>query len=108
MFDLHSIALLAAYAEDRWSNEMFGLDANQRFVLLLTIIGCVTAVIISTVSIGFAWANSLHRRRIETEMKREMLDRGMSADDVIKVIESVPPPEDAAGRWLASWCNKKK
>src|SRR5262245_50749927 len=107
MFDLHSVVMLAAYAEDRWSNEMFGLDANQRFVLLLTIIGCVTAVIISTVSIGFAWAKSLHRRRMEAELKRDMLDRGMSPDEITKVIEAALPLEDATSRWIASWCKKK-
>ena len=108
MFDLHRAAVLAASAEEYWASEFFGLDNDQRFIVILTALGCATAVVISLAGIVYSWADGAHRRRMEAEMKRDMLDRGMSADDVAKVIESVPPPEDAAGRWIASWCHKKK
>jgi hypothetical protein len=53
--------------------------------------------------------DAAHRRRTEADLKREMLDRGMSVDEIVKVIEAAAPPEDAAGRWIASWgkCGKK-
>ena len=40
-------------------------------------------------------------------MKREMIERGMSADEITKVIEAAMPPEDATQRWIASWAKKK-
>jgi hypothetical protein len=36
-----------------------------------------------------------------------MLDRGMSADEIAKIIESAMPPEDACERVIASWAKKK-
>jgi hypothetical protein len=37
-----------------------------------------------------------------------MLDRGMTADEIAKVIESATPPEMGFDRWVASWCKNKK
>ena len=88
MFDLNH-ALLAAAGEDYWSSEFFGLNADQRFVVILTAIGCATAVIISLACIAYSWVDGANRRRVEAELKREMLDRGMPAEDITKIIESV-------------------
>ena len=41
------------------------------------------------------------------DLKREMIDRGMSADEISKVVESTTPPEDATQRLIASWARKK-
>jgi hypothetical protein len=41
-------------------------------------------------------------------MKRDMIERGMSADEITKVIEAAMPPEDATQRWIASWAKKCK
>ena len=104
---LQSTLLLAAASSDPWADTFFGLDSAQRFVALLTIAGCVTGIIVGTAGILFSALNGIHRRRIEAELKRDMLDRGMSADEVVKVIEAAAPPEDATQRWIASWCRKK-
>jgi hypothetical protein len=40
-------------------------------------------------------------------MKRDMIERGMSAEEITKIIESASPPEDATERWSASWGKKK-
>ena len=71
------------------------------------VIGCVVILIISLTSIISNTVNSMHRRRVEEELKQDMLDRGMSADDITKIIEAAPQPENAAERWVASWCKKK-
>ena len=96
-------------AADPWAGTILsGFDANQRFVGLLTIIGCVTGVIITFASLAYSALDAAHRRRTEADLKREMLDRGMSVDEVVKVIEAAAPPEDATGRWIASWSCKRK
>jgi hypothetical protein len=44
---------------------------------------------------------------VEAEMKRDMIERGMSADEIAKIIEAASPPEDGTQRWIASWARKK-
>lgn len=88
--------LLAQFSEpvpDPWTDAFFGLDANERFPLLIVAIGCVTGVIITLACIISSAISNAHQRRLEIELKREMLDRGMSADEVAKVIEASIPDE---------------
>jgi hypothetical protein len=107
---LQQFLLLAAEStgRDPWAEEFFGLDPNQRFVLLLTAVGCGTGLVIALAGILYSAVDAAHRRRSEANLKREMLDRGMSVDEVVKVIEAAPPPEDACGRWIASWGKNQK
>ena len=85
----------------------FDFSSDQWFVIAMVVIGCGTGVLISLAGITASVVNSVHRRRIEESLKQDMLDRGMSAEEIVKVIESAAPPEDATGRWIASWCKKK-
>ena len=94
--------------QDAWSETLFGLDPEKRFVLLMVAIGCATGIILGGLGIIAGAVNSVHRRRTEMAMKRDMIDRGMSADEIAKIIESAAPPEDATQRWIASWGCKKK
>ncbi len=87
--------------------EWLGLDQGQFFVVVLTAIGCVTGIAVSLAGIAYSCIDSIHRRRNEADLKREMLDRGMSADEIVKVIEAASPPENPTARWLDSWCKKK-
>ena len=98
----------AAATSDPWQAHFMGLDQDQRFVILIIAIGCGTGVIISLVGILAGLAGGVHRRKMEADMKRDMLDRGMTAEDITKVIEAAPPPEDAVGRWVNSWCKNGK
>ena len=90
--------LAQAAANDWWSEQLFGLDQEQRFVLLLVGIGCVTAIFISTVAIISGVFSTIHRRRNEADLKRELIDRGMSADEISKIVEA-SPCEDFLSRW---------
>jgi hypothetical protein len=93
---------------DPWADMFFGLDPDKRFVLLLIVIGCSLALVITFAAIISSTLGSIHRRRAEMDLKREMIDRGMSADEIAKVIEAATPPEDATQRLIASWARKKK
>lgn len=70
--------------ERQWADLFFGLDGGQRFVLLLVVVGCLTGIIIATVVV----IGESHRRRVEMDLKREMIERGMSAEDVSQVLGS--------------------
>jgi hypothetical protein len=85
----------------------FDFSSQQWFVIALVVIGCATTLVISLAGIAAGVVNAVHRRRIEESLKQDMLDRGMSAEEIVKVIESAAPPEDATGRWIASWCKKR-
>src|SRR5688572_10803416 len=83
------------------------MKAEHRFVLLIIGIGCGTGVILGTLGIISGAITSVVRRRAEMDLKRDMIDRGMSGEEIAKVIESATPPEDATQRLIASWARKK-
>jgi hypothetical protein len=91
---------------DHWADTFFGLDESKRFVLMIVAIGCVTGVICTVVSSVAGAVSSIHRRRLDFELKQELLDRGMSAEEVARVVES-SPPNDFLERWATS-CGKKR
>lgn len=92
---------------DPWAKTFLGLDQEQRFVILIIAIGCTTAVICTVVGCVTGMYNAIYRRRTEAELKRDMLDRGLNAEDVARVIEAAPI-EDGLNRWIATWAAKKK
>lgn len=101
---LPSNVLLADWATDSLS----ALDPDKRFALITVVVGCATGVICTLVVFISSTINSVHRRRIEADMKRDMLDRGMSAQDIATIIEAAAPPEDGTQRWIASWARPKR
>jgi hypothetical protein len=105
--------LLAAAQSEPWGSTLLGLDENQRFVVVLTALGCLTGIIITIVSIAYCWIDGANKRRAEMELKREMLDRGMSADEIAKIIKATPDLGKAEA-WASAWagwpfgCRSKK
>lgn len=96
--------LLADWATDLVS----GLDAGQRTGILIVAIGCGTGIVLGVAGIIYSAFDAVHRRRTEIGLKGEMIERGMSAEEIAKVIECAAPLEDATDRWIASWGDKKK
>jgi hypothetical protein len=102
---LNQIALLAQDG-DEWSDVFLGMGESQRFVLLISIIGCATGIICLIVGCVSGAVTSIHRHRLDAEMKREMLDRGMSAEEIARVVES-KQPKDWLDRWAAGQRKRK-
>jgi hypothetical protein len=100
---LWNTLLLADWVTDIGS----GLTPNGRFILMVVSIGCATGVICTIVAFVSSTIMSIHNRRIEAELKRDMIERGMSAEEISQVIEAALPPEVAMRRSIASWANKK-
>lgn len=84
-----------------------GMDQDQKFALIIVGLLCATGLILIISIVAIKYGDRGHRRKLEAELKREMLDRGMSAHEVATVIGAALPPEDAVGRWVNTWCNKK-
>src|SRR4051794_210583 len=101
---LNRIPLLADWA----TSTLTEFDPTKRFALIVIVLGCAVGVICTLIGTISSTINSIHRRRVEADMKREMIDRGMSADEITKVIEAAMPTEDAAQRWIAAWAKQKK
>jgi len=84
----HVQTLIFADATDAWSSSFMGLDPDHRFVLMILTIVFGAFTFISVVGILSALARSMHNRRAEAELKRDLLDRGMSVDEVVRVVEA--------------------
>ncbi len=66
---------------------------DQWFVVCLVVLGCFTGMVIALAGIFAGVTTALHRRVSEQELKREMLDRGMSAQEIAQVVEATPPSD---------------
>jgi hypothetical protein len=105
---IESLAHLSTLAQaiDPWASTFFGLDPDKRFVLLIIVIGCGTGVICTVVGCLSGVISRMHRERLQADIKRELLDRGMTADEIARVVES-SPPDSFLDRWAVA-CGKKK
>jgi hypothetical protein len=70
------------------TNWLEGLDTNQRFSLLVVCIVFGAGIIIASVAILGGIGSTIHRLRLEADMKRELLDRGLSSEEVARIIEA--------------------
>jgi hypothetical protein len=93
----------AEQIETEWATKFLGLNQEQRFALLVVAIGCSTAIIISLVGILSGLVSGIHRRRGEAELKRELIDRGMSAEEIARIVEAAQPKD-----FLERLAQKKK
>jgi len=73
------------------SSFTWDLTDGQRFVLLLAIIGCATAVGISAMCVLAGTVRGVRQTKLNAGLKREMIERGMSAEEIARVIEAAPP-----------------
>ena len=85
-----------------------GFRSDERFVLIIVGIVFATGLIIITIGIIAGVINSIQKRNALIDLKREMLDRGMSAEEIQQVIQASPLPSDAIGRRIATWGDRHK
>ena len=81
-----------------------GMEEDKLFVLMIISIGCFTAIVISLAGmLGGIWS-SIRSKQIEADLKQDMLDRGMSAEEIQQVVEAAP--KSGVDRWVSDWCKK--
>jgi hypothetical protein len=83
-----SYPMILGQASDSAANSFFDLDPQFRFVLMIVGIVFGTLLVITTIGILSFMTRSIHHRRLEVALKHELLDRGMSADEVARVVEA--------------------
>lgn len=66
-----------------WMN---GLGPGERIPVI--VLGMFALVIVVTVLCGTIY--KMHKNRLEDALKRELLDRGMSADEIATVVSAKP------------------
>jgi hypothetical protein len=69
-----------------WVDVLMSIDSEQRWLLLVIAIGCFVGLILGIVSLVMGGIGSMQDSRAELALKREMLDRGMSAEEIATVI----------------------
>ena len=67
---------------------MAAIQPDERFALCVVAIIFGTALCVFTIGFISFTVRSIHRSRLETALKRELLDRGLAADEVAKVIQA--------------------
>jgi hypothetical protein len=103
---LNDVAVLAQ-SSSGFMQSFDGLEGDKKFAVIAVVVGCATGVLCTLIVFASNTITSVHRRRLEVDMKREMIERGMTADEIVKVIEAAPPLEDGTQRWIASWGRRK-
>ena len=82
--------LLLADIGDNWLRSLVDVSPNDRFSLLVVAIVFGTALsIVLTLTIGLL-VRSVRLRTQELEFKRDLLDRGLSPEEVARVVEASP------------------
>lgn len=73
------------------TDSMFDVGQGQRFPLLCVAIIFGVGMILGLAGIITNMTSSIYRHRKEMDLKRDMIDRGMTAEEIVKVIEAAPP-----------------
>ncbi len=61
------------------------------FALLVTVLGIPLLISIAVISVVYIiqWKR-VRQAQIEADLKKEMIERGMSADEIVKVLQASP------------------
>jgi hypothetical protein len=67
-------------------------SVNQRDQMPIVVtLFCVTAAALVIVAVIVAFTvYKVHRNRLNDSLKRELLERGLSADDIVEVVRATP------------------
>ena len=82
--------LAQMYAPEGITGFLDSIDGDQRFVVGIVALVCVTVVLVTLGSVISASWCSVREKQIEADLKRDMLDRGMTIDEIQKMIEAKP------------------
>jgi hypothetical protein len=71
-------------------NNLWELVASLDEGLVFAVLFFAMAGLVAIVTTMFATIYGMHKSRLEDSLKRELLDRGMTADEIVAVIRAKP------------------
>jgi hypothetical protein len=80
---------------------LLDVGPGDRLPIVIVSIVFGAGIIIASVAIIGGYVHTFSRHRLEADLKRELLDRGLSPDEVVRVIESSPGKKGGSGRPFA-------
>lgn len=81
------VLLLAQESANSW-NFLSGMRSGDMTGAIIVGVSCLTAILITSVIVISASASAIAKHREEVDLKREMLDRGMSPEDIERVLRA--------------------
>ena len=72
--------------QNTWVDVLMRIEPSQLWLLLVIVIGCATGLILGILGLVMSGIRSIQKHRAELALKREMLDRGLSAEEIATVI----------------------
>ncbi|HEY4233146.1 MAG TPA: hypothetical protein VGM76_06955 [Lacipirellulaceae bacterium] len=84
----HIYPLMLAANGDNWLQSLLDVSPNDRLSVVIVSIVFAAGIIIASVAIVGGFVHTYSRHRLEADLKRELLDRGLSPDEVVRVVES--------------------
>jgi len=66
------------------------MSSNQQSDLLMTTIVIFASILLLIVAMISFTIYKIHRNRLTDSLKRELLERGMSAEDIVEIVRATP------------------
>jgi hypothetical protein len=83
-------SLLLAESSGGGFQSLLDVSPNDRLPIVIVSIVFVAGIIIASVAIIGGYVHTFNRHRYEADLKRELLDRGLSPEEVVRVVEASP------------------
>jgi hypothetical protein len=96
----HLHALLFAATTEAGVQSLLDLSPGDRLPVVIVTIVFAAGIIIASVAIIGGFVHTFNRHRLETDLKRELLDRGLSPDEVVRVIQASAGKNGVGGRHI--------
>lgn len=81
---------------------------DERFALCITSIVVGLTAMVFVVGIVSHTIGKIHRTRLECALKRELLDRGMSAEEITEIVAATTGPKGLRLNLQGRGCAKEK
>ena len=69
------------------------IQPEERFALCITTIVVGLTALVFVIAIVSHMTGKIHRARLENALKRELLDRGMSSEEIAQIVEASAAPK---------------
>jgi hypothetical protein len=69
------------------------IQPDERFALCITSVVVGLTAVVCIIGLISHTVGKIHRTRVEAALKRELLDRGLSAEEIVNIVEASASPQ---------------